>query len=270
MSKNRPLILVTNDDGINAPGIEMLYSAMQEIGDVAVVAPDREMSAAGHAITLSDPLRVSTIRLKNGVKGHAVNGTPADCVKIAVKAILDRTPDLVVSGINQGSNTGINVIYSGTVSAATEGIILGIPSIAFSLASYDYNDFAPAGSFADRIVREVLHHGVPDNTLLNVNIPALPEEEIRGIFVTKQGKAFYDERFDKRIDPRNRTYYWMTGERKTMEEDEGSDERAVQEGYVSVTPVQYDLTHYQFLNHLKEWELFANSNSKATQAKQIS
>ncbi len=270
MPENRPLILVTNDDGINAPGLEMLYTTMGRVGAVVVVAPDREMSAAGHAITLSDPLRVSTVQMENGVQGHAVNGTPADCVKIAVKAILDRTPDMVVSGINQGSNTGINVIYSGTVSAATEGIILGIPSIAFSLASYEAGDFRAAGKFAERIAREVLEHGVPDNTLLNVNIPALPEEEIRGICVTKQGKAFFDERFDKRIDPRNRTYYWMTGERKTMEEDEGSDERAVQEGYVSVTPVQYDLTHYQFLSKLKGWDVFANSNSKAKKAKQVS
>lgn len=270
MENNRPLILVTNDDGINAPGIEKLYTTMQEIGDVAVVAPDREMSAAGHAITLSDPLRVSKVQLKNGITGHAVNGTPADCVKIAVKAILDRIPDLVVSGINQGSNTGINVIYSGTVSAATEGIILGIPSIAFSLASYEYKNFNPAGRIAHRLVCKILEEGVPDNTLLNVNIPAVPGEEIKGIYVTKQGKAFYDERFDKRIDPRNRTYYWMTGERKTMEEDEGSDERAVQEGYVSVTPVQYDLTHYQFMSRLKEWDVFANSNAKTSEPEQVS
>jgi len=262
MSNRRPNILVTNDDGINAPGIEMLYRSMKKIGDVTVVAPDREMSAAGHAITLADPLRVTRVQLEEGVTGHAVDGTPADCVKIAIKALMDRVPDVVVSGINQGSNTGINVIYSGTVSAATEGIILGVPSIAFSLATYERFDFTPSGDIARTVVEEVLENGIPDNTLLNVNIPPLPEKDIEGIRVTKQGKAFYNERFDKRTDPRNRTYYWMTGERMTIEEEEDSDERMVQAGYVSVTPIQYDLTHYKFLRRLREWNIFSNSHIK--------
>ncbi|MCF7805779.1 MAG: 5'/3'-nucleotidase SurE [Candidatus Marinimicrobia bacterium] len=257
---NKPFILVTNDDGINAPGITKLYKSMQEIGDVAVVAPDREMSAAGHAITLSDPLRVTEVRLDDNVTGYAVNGTPADCVKIAVKAVLDRTPDIVVSGINLGSNTGINVIYSGTVSAATEGVILGIPSVAFSLATYQDADFNPAGQITQQVVREVLEHGLPDNTLLNVNIPPIPAGEIKGIVVAKQGKGFYDEKFDKRTDPRNRVYYWMSGERRAMEEDDDSDERMVREGYVSVTPVYYDLTHYEYLTRLKNWSLFDDGN----------
>ena len=261
MPHDDPFILVTNDDGINAPGIAQLYKSMQEIGRVVVVAPDREMSAAGHAITLSDPLRVSEVELENGAEGYAVNGTPADCVKIAVRAVLDETPDVVVSGINLGSNTGINVIYSGTVSAATEGIILGIPSVALSLATYHDADFAPAGEISKQVVQEVLINGLPENTLLNVNIPPLPAEEIRGIVVTKQGKAFYDEKFDKRVDPRNRTYFWMSGERISMEEDKDSDERMVQEGFVSVTPVYYDLTHYEYMQNLKTWSLF-NENQK--------
>ncbi len=255
---DRPFILVTNDDGINAPGIEALYQSMREIGDVAVVAPDREMSAAGHAITLSHPLRASEVELKGGLAGYAVNGTPADCVKIAVKAILDRVPDLVVSGINLGNNTGINVIYSGTVSAATEGVILGIPGIAFSLATYEHPDFSAAGTIAGYLSREVLEKGLPENTLLNVNIPAVPMEEIQGIRVTKQGKCLFNERFDKRVDPRKKTYYWMTGERRPIEEEEDADERVVREGFVSVTPIQYDLTHYNFMENLKQWPVFLN------------
>ncbi len=259
MADNRPYILVTNDDGINAPGIAMLYQSMQDIGEVVVVAPDSEMSAAGHSITLSDPLRVFEVDLDNDIQGYAVNGTPAECVKIAIKALLDRLPDIVVSGINLGSNTGINVIYSGTVSAATEGVILGVPGIAFSLATYDAKDFAPAGEIAQQVTTAVIENGLPANTLLNVNIPPLPKEELRGITVTKQGKAFYEEKFDKRIDPRSRTYYWMSGERMTQDEEENSDEKLVQDGYVSVTPVQYDLTHYQFLDTLRKWSLFENN-----------
>ncbi|MBS1272616.1 MAG: 5'-nucleotidase SurE [Candidatus Marinimicrobia bacterium] len=256
MTDRKPFILVTNDDGINAPGIAALYKALSQIADIAIVAPDREMSAAGHAITLSDPLRVTEVELEDGITGCAVNGTPADCVKIAARAVLKRPPDLVASGINLGSNTGINVIYSGTVSAATEGIILGIPSVAFSLATYHDPDFGPAAEVAKKVVTKVLENGLPENTLLNVNVPPIQSDEIKGIVVTKQGKAFYDEKFDKRVDPRNRTYYWMSGERKSMKEDEDSDERMVQEGYVSVTPVYYDLTHYEFLNNLRKWPLF--------------
>ncbi|HKJ66471.1 MAG TPA: 5'/3'-nucleotidase SurE [bacterium] len=255
---DRPFILVTNDDGINAPGIQALYQSMREIGEVAVVAPDREMSAAGHAITLSHPLRATEVELKGDLTGYAVNGTPADCVKIAVKAILNRMPDLVVSGINLGNNTGINVIYSGTVSAATEGVILGIPGIAFSLATYEKPDFRAAGRIAGYLSREVLEKGLPENTLLNVNIPAGTMEDIQGCRVTKQGKGLFNERFDKRVDPRQRTYYWMTGERGTIEEEEGADERVVREGFVSVTPIHYDLTHYAFLELLKQWPVFSN------------
>lgn len=264
---NKPFILVTNDDGINAPGIEALYKSMLEIGDVAVVAPDSEKSAAGHAITLSDPLRVMEVPLEENLVGYAVNGTPADCVKIGVKAILDKKPDVIVSGINLGSNTGINVIYSGTVSAATEGTILGVPSIAISLATYHDPDFRAAGKAATLLTREVLEHGLPDNTILNVNVPNLPPDKIQGMRVTKQGKAFYDEKFDRRIDPRNRTYYWMSGERMTVNEEEGSDELLVQQGYISVTPAQYDLTHYQFLDSLRSWSVFSNGQMQLKEKK---
>lgn len=256
--KQTPYILITNDDGITAPGLTVLYESMLQIGDVAVVAPDREMSAAGHAITLSKPLRTHEVKLPGGGIGHAVNGTPADCVKIAVKALLDREPDLVVSGINLGSNTGINVIYSGTVSAATEGVILGIPSIAFSLATYEHPDYEASGKIAGLLAREILQQSLPENTLLNVNIPPLPMEDIKGIRVTKQGKALFDEQFDKRLDPRSRPYYWMTGKRLPEVEEEGSDDRMVHEGYVSVTPIQYDLTDYNFLESLRKWPIFSN------------
>ncbi len=257
MSK-RPYILVTNDDGITAPGIQALYRSMQELGDVVVVAPDKEMSAAGHAITLTEPIRTKEVELPGDIIGHAVTGTPADCVKIAVKAILDRKPDLVVSGINLGSNTGVNVLYSGTVSAATEGVILGIPGLAFSLTTYNTSDYQAASHVAKYLTRSVLENGLPENTGLNVNIPPISLDEIKGIRVTKQGKGSFNERFEKRLDPRQKTYYWMTGEPLEIEEDEDADGRVIREGYISVTPIQYDLTHYQFLETLKEWSTFSN------------
>lgn len=248
-------ILVTNDDGIYAPGIFALRNVMREIGEAYVVAPDYERSAVGHAITLSDPLRVVEVERNGEFFGWAVNGTPADCVKLAAKAILDFKPDLVVSGINQGPNTAINVIYSGTVSAATEGTIMDIPSIAFSVTSFRKIDFSFASVMAKKIAALVLRHGLPKGTLLNVNIPALPKEEIRGIKITRQGKGRYEEAFEKRIDPMNRTYYWLGGKRLFLDTDDDIDEVANQNQYVSITPLQYDLTDYNMLDKLKKWDL---------------
>ncbi len=253
MIDKKPYILVTNDDGIHAPGINSLVLAMREIGEVVVVAPDTEKSAVGHAITLSDPLRVKKID-KNGVwQGFAVSGTPADCVKIAVNAILDRKPDLVVSGINLGSNTGINVIYSGTVSAATEGTILGIPSFAMSLTTYSNPIFSAASDFAKVIAGKILKNGLPEKTLLNVNVPNVEPEKIAGIKITRQGMARFAEQFDKRIDPQNRVYYWMGGSKADIIEDDDVDDKAVMKNLISVTPIQYDLTNYSFLETLKTW-----------------
>jgi 5'-nucleotidase len=253
--ENKPLILVTNDDGVYAPGIYALYKAMKEIGQVHVVAPESERSEVGHALTISDPLRVCKVDRYGHDFGHAVNGTPADCVKLAVKAILNKKPDLVVSGINQGPNTAINVIYSGTVSAATEGTLMGIPSMAFSLASFRISDFRFAARFAKHLVLKVMQDGLPLGTLLNVNIPALPEEQIKGVKVTRQGEGRYEEYFEKRVDPMNRNYYWLAGKKLQLDNDSDVDDVAVMEKYVAITPIQFDLTDYKVLKKLQKWHI---------------
>jgi 5'-nucleotidase len=251
----KPTILVTNDDGIYAPGIYTLFHAMNEIGEARVVAPELERSAVGHALTISDPLRVWEVDRYGEIFGHAVNGTPADCVKLAVKAILNRKPDLVVSGINQGPNTAINIMYSGTVSAATEGTIMGIPSIAFSLTSFRYKDFNYAGRFAKYLAKKILDKGLPPDTLLNVNIPAVPEHEIKGVKITRQGKGRYEEFFEKRIDPMNRSYYWLSGKKLQLDNDPNVDDVAVMENYIAITPIQFDLTDYNAIGPLQEMEI---------------
>ena len=249
------LILVTNDDGIYAPGIYHLKQALQPLGKVVVVAPLVEKSAVGHAITLSDPLRVMEVERDGKFFGYAVNGTPSDCVKLGSRCILERKPDLVVSGINQGPNTATNIIYSGTVSAAAEGAIMGIPSIAVSIASFTKKEFSYAGKFTRQLSEKVLQNGLPAGTLLNVNVPAVPESEIRGVKVTRQGKGRYEEAFDKRVDPNNRVYYWLTGKRMALDHGDDIDDPVVMQNMVSVTPIHYDLTDYAFLEELKQWKL---------------
>ena len=251
----KPLILLTNDDGIYAQGILAAWQELRKIGDVEVVAPDAERSAVGHAITLLLPLRAKEVVRRNVRFGYAVNGMPADCVKIAVKAILPRPPDLVVSGINLGSNTGTNVIYSGTVSAATEARILGIPSIAVSLATFTHPDFTYAARFTRKLALAVIARGLPDKTLLNVNVPNIPEDKIKGVAITRQGDSRVEERFEKRTDPRNQTYYWLDGTFKIQEPEEHADTKMVSEGYVSITPVQYDLTAYPAIDMLEHSNL---------------
>ncbi|MCB0284218.1 MAG: 5'/3'-nucleotidase SurE [Calditrichaeota bacterium] len=248
-------ILITNDDGIHAPGIYALAKAAKKIGNVTIVAPLAEKSAVGHAITVSDPLRVSKIDRNESFFGYAVNGTPADCVKIAVKCILEKIPDIIISGINQGSNTATNVIYSGTVSAAAEGVIIGIPSIAVSLTSFTNTDFSYAAKVACQIASEVLEKGLPPRTLLNINVPALPENEIKDVMPARQGMGRYEEVFDKRLDPFNRTYYWMAGKRMILDKEENVDDVVVMQNKVAVTPIQYDLTHHEFLKELSKWKL---------------
>ncbi len=269
MNPSKPYILITNDDGINAPGINALIKEVGQLGDIEVVAPSVERSAVGHAITLSDPLRVWKFKKNTHWQGYAVSGTPADCVKIAVNSILDRSPDLVISGINLGSNTGINVIYSGTVSAATEGTILGIPSFAISLTTYQEPDFALAARFAVKIARQVLRHGLPKRTLLNVNVPNVPEEEIKGIVITRQGMAPFAEEFERRVDPKNRAYYWMGGSKTETVEGNDVDDVVVKQQKISITPIKYDLTNYGFMAQLQQWLPEINLESQADQVKDM-
>ncbi len=251
----KPLILVTNDDGITAPGIRCLIRIMNEIGDVVVVAPDSPQSGMGHAVTLNATLHCEPINIDNGTqKEYTCSGTPVDCVKIARHEVLRRSPDLCVSGINHGSNSSINVIYSGTMSAAVEAGIEGVPAIGFSLLDYSWEaDFEEARDYIKKIVLNVLKNGLPKGVVLNVNIPKLRKEEIKGIKICRQARARWIEEFDKRTSPQGRTYYWMTG--KFMNEDSGddTDEWALANGYISVVPIKFDLTAHHAINELEKW-----------------
>ena len=247
----RAHILVTNDDGIYSEGIYALAKALGRVGDVTVVAPDSEQSAVGHGITMAEPLRVKKISRRSRHFGYAVSGTPADCVKIAVNSILKRKPDMVVSGINLGPNVGFSVLYSGTVSGAMEGAILSIPSIAVSLATFVRPDFRIAASFTAELARYALRAGIPRGTCLNVNVPAVPAGRIKGVRITAQGRSPITESFDRRVDPRGVVYYWLTGESLDLGAEGGSDISAVQKGYVSITPLRYDITDYECMERLK-------------------
>ena len=249
----KPLILVCNDDGIFSPGIKALAEVADEFGDVEIVAPDRQQSAVGHAITVSTPLRARPFLIDNRFSGQAVTGTPADSVKLAHNQLLNRKPDLVVSGINHGSNAGINILYSGTVSAATEGTILGYPSIAFSCTDYKENaDLAGCQDAARKVIGYVLNHGLPKGVTLNVNAPA---GELKGIKWARQANSRYVEEFEGRVDPQNRSYYWMTGKFQLLDEDDQNDIAILDKGFASVTPIQYDLTAYSLMNDLKDIQL---------------
>lgn len=246
-------ILLTNDDGIYAKGIEVLHTHLCTEHEVLVVAPETEQSAVGHAITLTDPLRVKAVNRNGLFFGYAVKGTPADCVKLAINELMDSAPDLVVSGINLGANVGINVIYSGTVSAATEGTILGVSAIAISINTFHDPDFEPAARFARLLTHQVGEHGLPPHTSLNVNVPAIPESKIRGVRVTRQGITRFVEKFDRRMDPRNNVYYWQCGSTPPLEEDGDTDACALAGNYISLTPIHHDLTNYDFLESLRAW-----------------
>lgn len=251
----KPLILVTNDDGISAPGIRNLIAVMKEFGEVVVVAPDSPQSAMGHAITISNTLFINKVSIDIEIeKEYSCSGTPADCVKIAVNEIMDRKPDLVVSGINHGSNASVNVIYSGTMSAAMEAAMGGIPAIGFSLLDFDWNaDFEQAKPFIRKIVTQVLEKGVPADTVLNVNIPKLKTEEIKGIKVCRMAKGKWVEEFDKRQTPHGRNYYWMTGEFVNNDKGEDTDIWALENGYISLVPILFDFTNHQALTKLNDY-----------------
>jgi len=248
-------ILVSNDDGIDAPGISALVRELKKVAAVSVVAPDKQQSAVGHAITMNYPLRAVPFRKNDEFFGYAVEGTPADAVKLGVKFLVREKIDLLISGINQGSNTAINILYSGTVSAATEGMILGIPSMAVSLTTHEEADFGYASRFAARLAQLVARHGLPEGSLLNVNIPAVPEQEIRGVRITRQGTSKWDDTFDVRRDPANREYFWLTGHMNVTDTSVDTDTIAIRDRCVSITPIRYDLTDLRMLETLRSWEI---------------
>lgn len=248
-------ILVCNDDGIGAEGIFHLADALSEIGDVKVVAPLKEQSAVGHAITMKVPLRISEYNIRNKFSGIAVDGTPADCVKFGIKNLLENPPDIVVSGINHGSNTAISIIYSGTVSAAREAAIMGFPALAFSLTDHNPKHFDFARKIAKDLTLKVLENGLTEGTLLNVNIPDLPEENIKGVLNTYQGKSKWDDIYEKRIDPYGNDYYWLTGTMTENCTDLKYDQVAIKNNYVAVTPIHFDLTDYELYKTLDSWNL---------------
>lgn len=248
-------ILLTNDDGIYSPGIAALKHVTKDLGEVTVVAPDVEQSGVGHSVTLSHPLRIRKVYIDKEFFGYGVNGSPADCVKLAVLEIMKgKGPDLVVSGINLGANVGIHTLYSGTVAASIEGAILSIPSIAISLEISVMPDISQAAQVAKGIIDCVLHHGLPEGTLLNVNIPSIPKGELKGIRITRQYANDFDERFDKRTDPGGKAYYWLAGGDGYAMDEHDTDIHAIKEGYISITPLTYDLTNHGLIPQIKKWE----------------
>ncbi|HRI84156.1 MAG TPA: 5'/3'-nucleotidase SurE [Ignavibacteria bacterium] len=252
----KPTVLISNDDGIESEGIKALWREIRKFAEVIVVAPNTQQSAVGHSITVSNPIRVNKNLIDKNFYGYAVEGSPADSVKLAIRNLLKgKKIDLLLSGINHGANTAINIIYSGTVSAATEGTILGIPSIAFSLASFTERDFSVSAKFASVISKMVLKKGLPKGTLLNVNIPAIPAGKIKGVLVTRQGRSYWDDYYDSRIDPNKREYFWLTGKMASLDKSVEFDQKAMEDGYITVTPIQYDLTDYKMLDELKGWNL---------------
>lgn len=257
-------ILVSNDDGIDSAGIHALVNSLKEIAEVTVVAPHTEQSAVGHSITMQTPLRVFEYHKDGKFFGYAVGGTPADCVKMGIRNLMTSPPDLVVSGINHGSNTAINIIYSGTVSAAREAAIMDVPAIAISITSHAVKDFSFPAKVAQMLVKEVHEKGLPLGTMLNVNVPNIPEEKISGILVTKQGKSKWDDIYEKRVDPYGRNYYWLTGNLLEVDHELDIDQAAIKNNYVSVSPIHFDLTDYKTFDSMKEWNIEKLFHAKTT------
>jgi 5'-nucleotidase len=257
----KPLILVSNDDGITSRGISNLVKVMKELGDVLVVAPDSPQSGMGHAITVGDTLRLNESFIFEGVRAYECSGTPADCIKMARHFLLknEKQPDIIVSGINHGSNTSISVLYSGTMSAAIEGAIEGVPAIGFSLCDFSHQaDFSHTSPFVKKITEQILSKGLPKGVALNVNIPKKNSEELKGIRLCRQANAKWVEEFDQRFDPYGRPYFWMTGNFINFDKAEDNDEWAIANNYVSVVPCQFDLTAHQTISTLKsEWDILA-------------
>jgi 5'-nucleotidase len=251
---SKPLILVTNDDGYQAPGIRFLIDVMTELGDVLVVAPESPQSGMGHAITIRVPLTLRQINKNNRFTEYITNGTPVDAVKLATHKLMDRKPDLLVSGINHGSNSSVNIIYSGTMAAVIEGAMNRIPSIGFSILDYSHDaDFSPTRKYLKTIAENVLRNGLPDGTCLNVNFPVAKEKDIKGIKVCRQANAYWKEEFDARTDPHNREYFWLTGSFHNLDKGNDTDEFALENKYVSVVPVKFDLTAHELISEIKKW-----------------
>ena len=254
--ENQKIILVTNDDSVSANGIHALVEVASRFGKVLVVAPDKPQSGMGHAITINHPLRLNSINLFGDIEAYSCSGTPVDCVKLAIYEVLKKKPDLILSGINHGENSSTNVLYSGTMSAAIEGAMEGIPSIGFSLADYDSNaNFNPSKSFVSKIIEKTLSNPFPKGICLNVNIPKLEENAIQGIKVCKQAHAFWADRFDKRLDQFGRPYFWLTGEFSDEDQREDTDLHVLKKGFVSVVPTLFDLTAYEKINIIENWNL---------------
>ena len=252
-SSDRPFLLLTNDDGFFAEGLKVLHRVLSREGDVVVVSPDREMSAVSHSLTLRHPLRIREV--EGGV--FSVDGTPSDCVLLAILHILDRKPDLVISGINAGPNLGDDVTYSGTVAGAMEGTLLGVPSMAVSMADWGDLQFESAAEFTRRLVRDVLRRGMPADTLLNINVPNRSFETIRGIKITRLGRRIYRTAVVEKMDPRGQPYYWIGAQDPTWAGGEDTDFAAVAEGYVSISPLHLDWTQYEAMGELRQWEIGA-------------
>ena len=251
--KEKPVILITNDDGITSPGINALVEAVKDLGKVVVVAPDKPQSGMGHAITIGHPLRMHSVQLFEDIDAYQCSGTPVDCVKLAVDKVLHRKPDICLSGINHGPNHSINVIYSGTMSAALEASIESIPSVGFSLLDYSIEaDFTGAKKYARQLVEHLLRKQYDKHLCLNVNIPAVPENLLKGLKVCRQAYAKYEERFDERHDPHGKKYYWLTGDFINFDKGRDTDVWALKNNYISVVPVQFDLTNYQLKTKLEK------------------
>ncbi len=257
MTQTRPLILVTNDDGYDAPGIQHLTDVAREFGDVFLIGPMSGQSAMSHAVTLHQPLRLKEISIEDGLTVVACSGTPADCVKIGLNQLLSRKPDLIVSGINHGSNSSVSLFYSGTVAAAIEGCMNGIPSVAFSVDDHSKNaDFRLAVKYARSIIAETLKNGLPSRTCLNVNFPKIPPEECEGIKVCRQTMGVWKEEFDHRVDPQGKEYFWLTGYFHNEESNEtDTDDWVVQHNMAAIVPIKVDITDYQALKALENWNL---------------
>ena len=250
----KPLILITNDDGFTAKGMQALIDTVKVFGELLVVAPDKPQSGMGHAITVNDPIRIQETNYFKNIKGFHCSGTPVDCIKIGMYKLGKRLPNLILSGINHGSNVSTNILYSGTMSAAVEGAIEGIPSIGFSLTDYDSNaDFSAAKKVVKTIVQSALKEGIEKGICLNVNIPNVAIEQIKGIKVCRQGRAFWDDTFDERTDPLGKKYYWLTGSFEDHEKSNDTDVHLLNNNFVTIVPIQFDMTAHNAIQSINQW-----------------